>query len=165
MGYIERSLLRDEKLIFRTTVHWVTLLRGIFFTVVLVPTLAIGAFSVAQAFLWPQAVQMLVVLFASAIGLLPAIAAFILKASAEFGVTDHRVLIKVGFFHQRSIELILSKVEGIAVNQTLPGRVLGYGTIIVTGTGGTKESFDMIQDPFVFRKQVQEQVAEAVKTS
>jgi hypothetical protein len=36
--------------------------------------------------------------------------------------------------------------------------VLGYGTIIVTGTGGGKEPFHKIDDPFEFRRQVQEQV-------
>jgi hypothetical protein len=34
-----------------------------------------------------------------------------------------------------------------------------YGTLIVSGTGGTKEPFKMIAKPFEFRKQVQEQIA------
>jgi hypothetical protein len=32
---------------------------------------------------------------------------------------------------------------------------LGYGTITVVGTGGTKEAFRLISNPLEFRRQVQ----------
>ena len=56
---------------------------------------------------------------------------------------------------RHSLELLLQKVEGIGVDQGIAGRVLGYGTITVSGTGGTKESFPLISDPLEFRRQVQ----------
>jgi hypothetical protein len=66
---------------------------------------------------------------------------------------------------RRSIEILPTKIEGITVNQGLVGRAWDYGTIVVSGTGGTKEPFKMITKPFDFRKQVQEQIAiaQAVK--
>ena len=45
------------------------------------------------------------------------------------------------------------------VEQGLAGRLFGYGTITLTGTGGTHERFEKIADPMRFRKQVQEQIA------
>ena len=78
--------------------------------------------------------------------------------TSEFGVTNKRVLVKVGFIRRYSIELLLTKVEGIQVAQSILGRILRYGTIIVTGTGGGKEPFHKIDDPFEFRRQVQEQI-------
>ena len=84
--------------------------------------------------------------------------------TSVFVVTDQRVLIKVGWIQRRSLETLLAKIEGIVVEQGLAGRVLGYGTIIVTGTGGTHERFDMIADPMQFRKHVQEQIATAQRT-
>jgi uncharacterized membrane protein YdbT with pleckstrin-like domain len=65
------------------------------------------------------------------------------------------VLIKIGFIQRHSLEVLLHKVEGIGVNQSIFGRILGFGTITVTGTGGTKETFDLIAAPLEFRKQVQ----------
>ena len=41
------------------------------------------------------------------------------------------------------------------VNQTLAGRMLGYGNIVVTGSGGTTETFCDIQAPLEFRRAVQ----------
>ncbi|HLB87563.1 MAG TPA: PH domain-containing protein [Terriglobales bacterium] len=78
---------------------------------------------------------------------------------AEFGVTNKRVLAKVGTVSCRSMEILLTKVEGMSVNQGILGRILGYGAIVVNGTGGTKERFGMVAEPFDFRKRVQEQVA------
>jgi uncharacterized membrane protein YdbT with pleckstrin-like domain len=68
------------------------------------------------------------------------------------------VLIKIGLIRRHSLELLLQKVEGIGVDQSLAGRILGYGTITVTGTGGTRESFQRISRPMEFRRQVQASV-------
>ena len=54
---------------------------------------------------------------------------------------------------------MLGKVEAVGVDQGLLGRVLNFGTITVTGTGGTQEQFQRIAAPLEFRKHVQ---AEAV---
>jgi uncharacterized membrane protein YdbT with pleckstrin-like domain len=81
--------------------------------------------------------------------------AWLRRRSSEFAVTNKRVIIKLGVLTTRSIELLLSKVEGIAVEQSFSGRILGYGGIVVTGSGGTKEPFEGIQSPLDFRQAVQ----------
>ncbi len=72
----------------------------------------------------------------------------------SFAVTDRRVLVKVGILRRQSLELVLQKIEGIHVDQGPMGRILGYGTITVIGTGGTKEPFKSIANPLEFRRQV-----------
>ena len=76
--------------------------------------------------------------------------------SSEFAVTNKRVVIKLGVMTTRSLELLLPKVEGIAVNQGVGGKLWGYGDIVVTGSGGTKEAFSGIQDPLALRRAIQE---------
>lgn len=66
---------------------------------------------------------------------------------------------KVGFLHRDSLEILLSKVEGIRVDQSILGRVLGFGSITVIGTGGTHDPFHGISAPFEFRKRAEEQIA------
>ena len=70
-----------------------------------------------------------------------------------------RVLIKTGWIRRHSLETLLSKVEGIRVEQDILGRMLDYGTIVVSGTGGSKESFHKIADPIMFRQRIQEEIA------
>ena len=75
------------------------------------------------------------------VGLLLAIGPAIRYISSEFAVTDKRVLGKLGFIERESMETLLSKVEAIGVDQGVIGRILGFGTVTITGTGGTQESF------------------------
>jgi uncharacterized membrane protein YdbT with pleckstrin-like domain len=92
------------------------------------------------------------------IGLLLAIGPAIRYLSSEFAVTDKRVLAKHGFIERESIETLLSKIEAIGVDQGIIGRVFDYGSITITGTGGTEESFPRISQPLEFRRQIQSQV-------
>jgi hypothetical protein len=80
------------------------------------------------------------------------------RSSTEMAVTNKRVLVKVGLMSRRTIEIMLSKIESVRVDQSLMARMLGYGTIVVRGVGGTPEPFPDIAHPLEFRRQVQEQI-------
>lgn len=84
------------------------------------------------------------------------IAPAIERWTSEFAITNKRVIIKVGLVSRRTVEMNLSKVESVNVDQSILGRVFGYGTISVIGTGGTRESFTNIAAPLLFRKAFQE---------
>jgi uncharacterized membrane protein YdbT with pleckstrin-like domain len=75
--------------------------------------------------------------------------------TSEFAITNKRIIIKVGFITRRTIEMNLVKVESVGIDQSILGRVLGYGTVKVIGTGGTHEPFSNISNPLEFRKQFQ----------
>lgn len=82
-------------------------------------------------------------------------AAYISRRTTEFSVTDRRIIIKVGWIHRRTLETMLGKVENIAVEQSVFGRMFGFGTIVVTGTGGTREPFTNVARPLEFRHYVE----------
>jgi uncharacterized membrane protein YdbT with pleckstrin-like domain len=50
--------------------------------------------------------------------------------------------------------MLLPKIESVSVNQNVLGRLLNFGTVTVTGTGGTKESFRAIVNPMGVRKKI-----------
>ncbi len=60
---------------------------------------------------------------------------------------------------RRTFDLMLPKVESIGVEESFAGRMLGFGSVIVRGTGGTPESFQKIAHPQEFRRQVQQQLS------
>ena len=101
--------------------------------------------------------------FAGAILLVAAIITFsygVAKRNAtEMAVTNRRVLVKTGMTSRRTLDLMLSRVESIGVEESTTGRLLGYGSVIVVGIGGTPEAFLMIAHPQEFRRAVQEQIA------
>ncbi len=78
------------------------------------------------------------------------------RYSDEFAVTNKRVIIKTGLIARKTLEMNLNKIESVNVDQSILGRILGYGTVTIIGTGGTREAFEQIADPVEFRKKFQE---------
>ena len=147
MGYVDENLMAGEKVIHRAELHWALFLKSI--VLVILGLLFMGAGDVGATF-----GGILIVL-----GLILGIPAFTSYSTSEFAVTDKRLIVKVGFIKRDTLELLLAKVEAIHVHQDILGRVLGYGTVIITGTGGSKDPFHKISDPMQFRKHAQEQIA------
>ncbi len=84
------------------------------------------------------------------------IAPLITFLTSEFAITNKRVIIKVGAISRKTLEMNLTKIESVNVDQSILGRIFGYGTITVIGTGGTREPFHRISGPLNFRKAFQE---------
>jgi uncharacterized membrane protein YdbT with pleckstrin-like domain len=80
------------------------------------------------------------------------------RNATEIAVTNRRVIIKTGMAARRSLEIMLPKVESIGVEESVWGRMLGYGTVLIHGTGGTPEPFRRIAHPSEFRQYVQTQI-------
>ena len=145
MGYVDKNLLPNEQVTYRARLHWI--IYAVPAIVWLIAILvAFGGGGMAAAVI-------------GGIGLILWLPAWIRATSSEFAITNKRVLIKVGLIRRHSLELLLQKVEGIGVDQTITGRILGFGTITVSGVGGTKEAFRMISNPLEFRRQVQASLA------
>lgn len=86
--------------------------------------------------------------------IMPAIA----RWSSEFAITNRRIVIKTGFIRLHTLELNEHQVESVSVDQGLLGRMLGYGTVIIAGNGGTREAFHHIAQPLAFRRAYQHQL-------
>lgn len=142
MSYVENNLLPNEQITYRAKLHWIIYgLPTVVFVIAILVALGGGGWIPGLAI--------------GVIGLVLLVPPWIKSTSSEFAITNKRVLIKVGLIRRHSLELLLQKVEGIGVDQGILGRILGYGTITVSGVGGTKEPFQMISDPLEFRRQVQ----------
>ena len=146
MSYVDDHLLPNETVTYKTTLHWkVYVWPLVFSALVCIPLIVLALRSEHKVIASAPAFVIVALLGA----------AFVRRSSCEYAVTSKRVIVKVGVMQTRSVELMLNKVEGITVTQGLMGRLFGYGEIVITGSGGTKEPFDGIQAPFDFRRAVQ----------
>ena len=149
MSYIDKGLMDGERIVYRGKLHWVVFLWPIiFFVAAIMLTIIIGG---AEGFI--IGFMLITVSIFSSIG------SFITYKTSEFGITNKRLIVKVGFIHRNSLEVLLNKVEGIEVNQNILGRILGFGSVTISGMGGTKDPFHRIDAPLEFRSKVQEQIA------
>lgn len=151
MSYIEKNLMDEEQMVHITRLHPIILLMPAAAT-----SLLAGSFAIVDSIPYAQLV-IAILLVASLWRLTDRLILFL---TSEFGVTSKRVLGKTGFIRRTSLDIVLNKVEAIRLSQTILGRILNYGDIEVTGTGGTDEILRFIPDPLNFRKSVQEQLAE-----
>jgi len=128
-SYVDSNLLAQEKVLYR-----------------------------AHTSLWSLAPMILlgVLLLVLVVGLFVLIAAWIRYHTTEFAVTDRRIIAKTGLVSRRTVEMFLDKVESLNVEQSVPGRIFGYGTVTIRGTGATSETFGNISAPLDLRKHFME---------
>ncbi|HEY1257748.1 MAG TPA: PH domain-containing protein [Stellaceae bacterium] len=149
MRYVRRVLQPGETVVYATRLHWLIYVRAAVLMVIAV-AVAITTSLVADKPNINLALWIVSAIFAL-LALSSALRAFIRRATTELAITDHRVIYKTGLLARHTLEMNRSKVESVDVDQTIPGRIFGYGTIIVRGTGGSLEPIRQIVDPLSFR--------------
>ena len=125
MSYVDGTLIEGETVIYRAHVSWWPLILW----------LLLGALTLVLV-----------------VGLFILIWVYVKRKTTELAITNKRVIAKRGFIQRDTIEMFLSKVESVHVEQSVTGRVLDYGTVIMSGTGVMSTRFELISAPLEFRK-------------
>ena len=144
MSYIQNNLQAGEVIKYKADIHWyifvypaILLLLGAFFS------------SAQTGFIYYIGLLLLL------LGLFQLIKRVLLKMGAEYVVTNKKVILKSGILSRDALELILSKCEGLRINQSIMGRILGF---IVVTTGGATNQFNFIANPMKFRNEINAQI-------
>ena len=125
-SYIESSLGRSERIVYKAQVSWLSQFWGIVFGILLL--------------IW-------------VIGIVLIVSAVLNVMTTELALTNKRVIAKFGFIRRQTIELNINRIESISVNQGFWGRIFNYGSIVVRGTGGSHAPIPYIARPMEFRHQ------------
>lgn len=129
MSYVDRNLLPQEEILFRTRLHWIVYaMPG---TLMLIGLVMLGATLFAHQRSFGESVGSLMLLA----GFLVWFMRWLIVKTSEFAVTTKRVVIKVGVVRRYTLEMLYRQVEAIAVDQGMIGRIFGYGTVKIVGTG------------------------------
>ncbi|MBA2590022.1 MAG: PH domain-containing protein [Alphaproteobacteria bacterium] len=151
MSYIQKSLGDGETIIARARFH--TLYFFAAWLVLLVPlALLLAALAQAQAQPDPYTVAA-GILFV--LGLFTFLKMMIRQWSTEIGITSHRFVEKYGLLSMRTNEIALPNIEGVKVTQSILGRIFGYGTVKIEGTGVDSVTTPAIADPVGFVRAIQ----------
>jgi uncharacterized membrane protein YdbT with pleckstrin-like domain len=125
-SYVEAALIRDERI-----VH-------------------VGHISLWS--LWGYILPGILLLPLFGLGLVLLLVAYVKYRTTELAITTRRVIAKFGFISRRTVELNIQKVESIQVEQSMMGRILDYGTLIISGGGNPQAPIPGISHPIAFRK-------------
>ncbi len=129
-SYVQNSLIGEEKVIYEASISVWSMLPLLILGLLLLPVFGFGLL------LW--------------------LVAFIRYKTTELAFTNKRVIAKFGFISRRTVELNLTKVESVQVNQGVVGRIFNFGTLIVSGAGNPQAPIPGISDPMSFRRSFME---------
>ena len=149
MSYVDKILQPDERVVATGKKHWIIYWPGISTFIVVVLVL------LASSRL-PQLGAGLLVLAAllGLFGLVLLGRAWIHQWSTEIVVTNRRVIYKTGIISRYTTETNMDKIESVDVDQSLLGRILGFGTISGRGTGEGIENLKRIAAPLRLRNAI-----------
>jgi uncharacterized membrane protein YdbT with pleckstrin-like domain len=166
LSYAEKHLIQGETIEYETKLHWVVMLghAGLtaFFVLAGAALLVFSwntrhsADSHSSIWVWIALAAFLVAAILLGVGLVK-------RNATVMAITNKRVIVKTGLASRRTVELLLSRIESVVVEEPAMGRMFGYGTVIIRGTGGTPETFEKIAHPLEFRAQVQSQISSGQK--
>ena len=137
-SYIEENLARDEKIIIKAQVTWLSQFWYLFFGALLILS-GIGQKGAFGPIL---------------IGLILIAIAAVHVLTTELALTNRRIIAKAGLIRRNTIELKVNRVESLGVDQGVLGRIFNFGSIVVKGTGGSHAPIPYIARPMEFRQQV-----------
>ena len=162
MSYVQDNLAPNEKILLTARCHWVVFLGPVvslvmgFVTLIVAMQSGVQHRNTQQNVIADSSSTLLCVLAMGFVlaSIFLSIEAIVYISTTEFAITNRRVIAKRGFIRRRALELFLSKVESVRVHQGIIGRILNFGTLTVTGTGGTRESFNAIQNPLAVKRKL-----------
>jgi uncharacterized membrane protein YdbT with pleckstrin-like domain len=149
--YIDELLQPGEKILYSTTVHWIFYLPGILGWVVAVVgwVMERRADGSGMEVFW-----LAISVVGGLVGIYWTFKAWFHRWTTETDVTSLRVVHKEGFVKRRTFEMNLDKVESVDVDQSILGRILGYGDVTIRGVGEGVETIRTIAHPLQFRNNI-----------
>ena len=151
MAYYTKVLQPDETVKVVGRLHWSIYIRGLV-------VLAVAAALLVGSLWLPDPDRQRYAQWAAGVvgvlGLLLLLGAWIRRRATEIVVTDLRVIYKVGVFSRRTVEMNVSKIETVDVEQGLWGRIWDYGTVMIRGTGSGFEPLVGVGSPLTIRNAI-----------
>jgi uncharacterized membrane protein YdbT with pleckstrin-like domain len=150
MTYLAEIIQPGETVRHTGRLHWIIYLRG----AAMMIGFAILYVLASSSSLGVTPLMFVLTVFAEFVGLALLVDAAVRQATTEIFVTDRRAILKTGFIARRTFEMNMDKIESVDVSQSILGRMLDYGTVVLRGTGQGVEPLKTVSEPVALRKAV-----------
>lgn len=78
--------------------------------------------------------------------------------SQQIALTNKRVIGKYGIVSRTVIDMPLSRVSSVLTDQSVLGRIFGFGSVVLKGMGGENTPIPAISNADNFRREVSEKI-------
>ena len=148
-AYVGRNLQTGETIIVTGRLHWVIYAAP--FSLAMAACLSLLPWLLVPVYGW------LFLALSAGLGVAASVSLvrnWFTRWITELTVTNRRVVYGTSFVFRRTVEMNMDKVESVRVDQSIVGRILGYGTIHVLGTGQGIEHLHMMASPLAIRNAI-----------
>ena len=152
MSYVKHILQPGENVLAVGSLHWIIYWPALFWLLCDAGAVAAAVHFHSTNYPWMTSVALTALFFL--FGLLALLRVWWHAFTTEIAVTTHRVIYKRGFITRHTDEMNIDKIESVIVDQSILGRILGYGTIDVRGTGAGMERLKRIAHAIELRNAI-----------
>ncbi len=134
----------DNDVIYFAKLHWIVFLWPVI--------LFFGGMMLGIEFWQLKEVSIFLVLFALVWGLIT----WVNYHFSSITIKKNQVILRSGFLVRQTIDIPITKIESIDIRQSVGGSLLQYGFLMITGTGGTRNSINFIAKPLTCRRYIEQ---------
>lgn len=165
-GYVEKTLAADEEVIHRANFNWTYSFFPVMWFSLGAATVVLFLYIQYGAGVSPEELQIgwYSAWTAFACGSVILINHLIILWTTEIVVTTYRFVYKTGLVSRNTQEVSLNKIEEITLHQSVWGRLLGYGKLVLRGTGVGVITLPDLDNPIHLRRII-ENARSALRTS
>lgn len=150
MSYIEQSLAPDEHIIYEAHFHP---LNNAAAWIALFVSAAVALVAYTQDYsAWVSGA-------AIALGVAIFLAIKLPIWAQRVVITSQRIVYRRGLLRRKTEELQLRSAEQVQLEQSILGRIFGFGRIIISGTGVEDVRLPALAEPVVLRNKLQEAIS------
>ena len=134
----------DNNVIYFTRLHWI-----VFFG----PVVGL-ALSIALYYYIKQLSE--VALFLGFFALMWTLMTWVTYYFSSITIKKRQVILRTGIIVRQTVDIPLSKIETIDIRQSILGSIMSYGTLVITGTGGTRHLINYLHKPLTCRRYIEQ---------
>ncbi len=155
MSYYKKVLQSDENVKYVGRLHWIVYKNAISFLILGIASFILWFMYInAQPAVDRHPVSVLMPLSPFVVAGLSFVASWFVRVNTEIVVTDKRIIYKTGWISRSTEEMNITKVESVDVVQGITGRILGFGTVGIHGTGALWEPLRKVDSPLKLRNAI-----------
>jgi uncharacterized membrane protein YdbT with pleckstrin-like domain len=76
--------------------------------------------------------------------------------SSSLIIKKKQVILCTGILMRQTVDIPMSKIECIDIRQSIIGSLLDYGSLVITGTGGSRQVIDYLNRPLTCRRYIEQ---------
>jgi uncharacterized membrane protein YdbT with pleckstrin-like domain len=136
----------DKEVVYVARLHWV-----IFTGPVLLLLLAVGLGS-----LWSGKEMQMLVSFLLIIATIWGIMTWVNYECSYLTIKQKQLILRTGLLVRFTTDIPMSRIESLDIRQTVLGSLFQYGSVLIIGTGGSRQLMHYVAKPLTCRRYIEQ---------